>query len=185
MNKLNKLNLGCGSDIKEGYINLDNAKIKGVDIVWDIDKIPMPFEDNTFKEIYASHILEHSKDFLKLLGELNRISKPKAKIIIRVPVFPSMYSASDPTHKQFFTYHTFSYLEEGGLSELSCYKDLEGMKFKILKRRIDLTGHPKLSFVNSIVNLFPKFYTRFLSSVIPAYQLYVELEVNKRRQNGN
>jgi len=32
-----KLNLGCGTDIREGYINLDKKSIDGVDIVHDIE----------------------------------------------------------------------------------------------------------------------------------------------------
>ena len=50
-----KLNLGCGKDIKTGYINLDIVDYGGNEI-HDITTFPYPFEDNTFEEIYASHV---------------------------------------------------------------------------------------------------------------------------------
>ena len=51
-----KLNLGCGKDIKGGYINLDVVDYGG-NMIHDINTFPYPFEDNTFDEIFASHIL--------------------------------------------------------------------------------------------------------------------------------
>ena len=41
-----KLNLGCGKDIKEGYINLDIVDYGGNQI-HDINKFPYPFADTT------------------------------------------------------------------------------------------------------------------------------------------
>ena len=49
---MTKLNLGCGKDIKEGYINLDIVDYGGNQI-HNINSFPYPFEDNTFDEIYA------------------------------------------------------------------------------------------------------------------------------------
>ena len=40
---MKKLNLGCGNDIRQGYINLDVAELDGVDVVWDVNKLPLPF----------------------------------------------------------------------------------------------------------------------------------------------
>jgi len=41
---MKKLNLGCGNDIRQGYINLDVAKLDGVDVVWDYER------DEVFKK---------------------------------------------------------------------------------------------------------------------------------------
>lgn len=65
---MKKLHLGCGEDIKEGYINLDFLKMDGVDVVHNLNKFPYPFEDNQFDEVYASHILEHLDDLAKVMG---------------------------------------------------------------------------------------------------------------------
>ena len=53
-----KLNLGCATDIKEGYINIDlNYKHPNV-INEDISNISF-VQENTVDEIYAKDILEH------------------------------------------------------------------------------------------------------------------------------
>lgn len=174
-----KLNLGCGKDIKkssekEKWINMDVVKLSGVDIVHNIDKYPWPFKDNYFDEIFCSHVLEHTQDLIKCLEEIYRISKNKGKIIIKVPFFPSMYSMTDPTHKHFFTYFTFEYFQPGVY-----YEYYSKAKFEILKRKINFSWNKYLKFMNFIVNLHPKFYSRYLSFIIPSNELYIELKVIK------
>ena len=66
----NKLNLGCGTKILKDYINLDYYKFKGVDVVWDVNKLPLPFKSNSFQEIIADHIIEHVDDVVKTMEEL-------------------------------------------------------------------------------------------------------------------
>ena len=62
-----KLNLGCGKDIKDGYVNLDIVDYGGNQI-HDINTFPYPFPENNFDEIYASHILEHIVNFNKTIN---------------------------------------------------------------------------------------------------------------------
>jgi len=82
---MNKLNLGCGKDIKEGYINLDIVDYGG-NRIHDINTFPYPFEENYFDEIYASHILEHLNNFHNSITELYRILKPNGIFYCSVPV---------------------------------------------------------------------------------------------------
>jgi predicted SAM-dependent methyltransferase len=53
---MNKLNLGCGKDIKDGYVNLDIVDYGG-NKIHDINSF-LILRDNYFDEIYASHVLE-------------------------------------------------------------------------------------------------------------------------------
>src|SRR5436190_24268594 len=110
-----KLNLGCGTDIRQGYVNLDSYKFKGVDKVWDINKTPLPFKNNTFSEVLINHVLEHVDDVVKTMEEVWRISKPGAIITIGVPYFSSLNMVKDPTHKHFFASATFDFFERGKL----------------------------------------------------------------------
>ena len=83
-----KLNLGCGSDIKEGYVNIDMHYKAGVDVVCDIASLgELGYKDNTVDEIYMKEVLEHVSH-LKIEHVLKRchtLLKPKGKIYIKVP----------------------------------------------------------------------------------------------------
>ena len=97
-----KLNLGCGYDIREGWINVDKVDNEGVDVIHDLDKFPYPFKDNVVDEIIMIHILEHLNKPKEVLDELWRISKPNARITIEVPHFSSWQAWGDITHKRTF-----------------------------------------------------------------------------------
>ena len=168
---MKKLNLGCGKDVKKGYINLDSVNLKNVDIVHNLNKFPYPFEDNEFDEVYASMILEHLDNWIKAMEEIHRISKKHAIIKIKVPFFPSMYSVIDPTHKNFFTYMTFDYFNpKHGLNYYS------NARFKIIKRKIVFSWNPILKFLSIPINWAPVFYSRYLSFMFPSNELYFELK---------
>lgn len=107
-----KLNLGCGKDIKRDYINMDKVKMDGVDIVWDLNKIPYPFTDDYFDEIYASQVLEHVDDLVQVFEELYRILKPGGTLIVKVPYYNSIGAWSDPTYKRYFTHLTLKYFSD-------------------------------------------------------------------------
>jgi hypothetical protein len=97
-----KLNLGCGSKILQGYINIDKFDSYNPDIVHDLEKFPYPFKDNSVNEILLSHVLEHlgqSPDtFNNIIKELYRICLNGSKINIIVPHPRHDDFLSDPTH---------------------------------------------------------------------------------------
>lgn len=106
-----KLNLGCGSDIKEGWVNLDISELDGVDIVHDINNLPLPFEDEQFDYILCQDILEHI-EYIPLLQDLHRIMKKGGILDIRVPHFTSRFNFMDPTHKKRFSIQTFDFFTQ-------------------------------------------------------------------------
>lgn len=56
--ELKKLNLGCGLDKREGYINVDINKFHAPDVVADVLNLGF-LKKGTFTEIIANDILEH------------------------------------------------------------------------------------------------------------------------------
>lgn len=56
-------------------------------MVFDLEKFPYPFEDNSLDEIYSAHVLEHMDDLGKVMEEFTRICKPGAEIKVIVPYF--------------------------------------------------------------------------------------------------
>jgi len=171
-----RLNLGCGINIEKGSINLDGVKLKGVDVVHDLNKFPYPFKDNTFDEVFADNVLEHLNDLQKPLEELSRICKPNAILEIIVPLAPTMNAFRDPTHKLFFTYRTFEYFTE----ETKSLNHYTKARFKIISRKI--VFHNRLKFSTWLINIHPKFtkfISEFFSQFFPPAFLRINLGVVK------
>ena len=106
MDEIKRLNLGCGADIRAGWINLDRAALPGVDVVHDIEQLPLPFPNNSFDYVLCQDILEHT-DYIPLLRDIWRIMRPAGTLHIRVPHFTSSHAYGDPTHKRFFSSDNF------------------------------------------------------------------------------
>ena len=54
-----KLNLGCGRNIKPGWVNVDFAERENkLDMVCDLSK-EFPFDVNSCSYIYSEHFIEH------------------------------------------------------------------------------------------------------------------------------
>ena len=106
-----RLNLGCGSDIRPGHVNLDVAPLPGVDVVHDLSTLPYPFPDNRFDHITAFNILEHLPDTIGVLEELWRISRNGGELLVRVPYWNSIDGVTDPTHVRWFNQYTFQFFD--------------------------------------------------------------------------
>jgi len=178
MKNAKKLHVGCGTDIRHDYVNLDFMKLKGVDVIHDMNKFPWPFKNNTFEEVYASHVLEHIDDLLQVMQEIHRISKPGAKIIIRGPHFSCGVSYRDPTHKRMFSYFTFDYFSTPD----TYYDRKEQGLFTIVHRKLNFTrlAFPTLNkLFNPLINISPALYERFFCWVLPCSEVLTTLKVLK------
>lgn len=173
---MKRLNLGCGKDIKKGYVNLDLYPLPGVDIVADIEQ-KLPFDVNEFDEVFTAHVFEHMTDLNALLSELHRITKKDGVIKIFVPHFTNFGAYTDPTHKRFFGFFTMDYYTEK--NEMSFYTPV---RFRIRKKKLFFyfTKTSRYSFENKpltfLINLAPLVYERFFCWIIPAQEVYYEIE---------
>mgnify|MGYP006289761473 CR=1 FL=1 len=81
-----KLNLGCGNDVREGYVNIDRYNNTGlVDMKADIGKLPFP--DASVSEVFTNHVFEHIgiNDIYGVLDEWKRVLKPNGKLVMNLP----------------------------------------------------------------------------------------------------
>ena len=97
-----KLNLGCGQNALDGYINVDREFASNADYKWNLEEVPWPWVDSSASEILMSHSLEHigqsTTIFLRVMKELYRILEPNGKLILRVPHHHNDSFWNDPTH---------------------------------------------------------------------------------------
>ena len=57
-----KLNIGCGRQILDGWINIDKYKLPGIDIICDVEEDALFFEPDSVDEFLLSHVIEHIKN---------------------------------------------------------------------------------------------------------------------------
>ncbi len=95
-----RLNLGCGVNHLDGYVNVD---IYGTpDLRHDLELVPWPWPDDSVCEVILKHVLEHlGRDpivYLAIMRELYRVCQDGATIKIIVPHHRHEYFFNDPTH---------------------------------------------------------------------------------------
>jgi len=80
-----KLNLGCGGDYREGYVNIDIRTTVKTDICCSVDRLPLP--DCHADYILAKDVLEHfgRLQVQDVLKEWVRVLKPQCEIEIIAP----------------------------------------------------------------------------------------------------
>lgn len=108
-----RLDLACGSNKAPGFFGVDIAETKDTDVVWDLEKFPWPFPDNSVDEIVCNHYIEHTKDLIAFMNELYRIMVPGGSALIRAPYYNSMRAWQDPTHTRAISEATFLYYNKG------------------------------------------------------------------------
>lgn len=104
-----RLNLGAGSLLMDGFVNVDFVGLPGIDVVWDLDEGPWPFPDECADEIVAFDIFEHVEDPVLFMMECGRVLAPQGKMTVRTGYWKNENAFTDPTHKRFCTERTFDY----------------------------------------------------------------------------
>lgn len=174
----NKLNIGCGNDIRAEYINLDIAQLPGVDVVCDVDNNPLPFDDNTFEYIICNDVLEHVK-LNQVLKEIHRVLKDDGVVEIRVPHFTSSNNYIDPTHKRMFSYRTFEFFVNDTLHNRGYYFDFHFKKVidsKITFLSKNPINWPFILFVNINATTKKIYEETFFRNLAPAFNIEIKLK---------
>jgi len=174
------LHLGCGPSAKEGDVGIDLLGGPAVDIVHDLNVVPWPVDDEQFSLVICKDVLEHLGDIPAVMGEIYRVSRDGARVLISVPTGTSPYLFTDPTHIRGFGYRSFDYFDPDkpfygyGYTDLRIYVEsfefvgLDGHKLKLLDKAMTV-----------VANRFPLFYEYRLCHVYPMGLLRFVLRVDK------
>ncbi len=97
-----KLNLGCGRNMMDGWVNVDT---RSGDVF--ADATALPFRDSAFDEVLASHVLEHIPDLGAAMREIHRILGPRGILHVIAPY--GLKKLYDPFHYHAFDFTTLEY----------------------------------------------------------------------------
>ncbi len=172
------LQLGCGMRKYPGAIAIDINPESAADLIYDLNSVPYPFPANSFDLIICEHILEHLDDIIRTMDELYRLCKPGGRVIVEAPHYSSTFAFRDPTHKHFFSIHTFDYFLDNTPVRQFHYSRA---RFRLLL--VEFPPPPGAGVLKRIVfrlvNRYIDFYERRLAFILPRHLLRFELEAIK------
>lgn len=144
-----KLNLGCGFDIRAGYVNIDANDEHHPDLVSDVANLSA-LGDGVASEALAQDVLEHlpRAKVSTALREWNRVLEPSGTLVVRLPsVVHLLRLLEDKQHQDVATqqrliqcmYGTQGYdgdFHLNGFTEVTLRHDLNEAGFSVINLRI-------------------------------------------------
>jgi SAM-dependent methyltransferase len=106
------LDVGCGINKFPGSIGVDRNLNARADVIADLDHFPFPFADSSFREIRATHVIEHVSDVIRTMEEFYRLLAPGGRAVITTPHYTDYSSFCDPTHRWHLNSFSLRYFGE-------------------------------------------------------------------------
>ncbi len=128
-----KLDLGCGDQVRPGFVGVDRSPSAGAQIVCDLTT-RFPFRSDCVEEVWMDNLIEHVLDVPHLMSEVARVCRNGAQVTVRTPHFTSQASWRDPTHLHHFSYFSLDYFENRSARHYT------GGGFRIARRRLSFGG---------------------------------------------
>lgn len=172
------LHLGCGMNKIPGAIGIDINKKSHADVIHNLNIFPYPFQANQFDKIIAEHIIEHLEDIPRVMEEIYRISKNRARVIITSAHFSSLDSFTDPTHKHFLTTRTFDYFTPGTALYNYQYSEVKFKKLRVILGQTSTRNYLH-NLLLYLINKYSIFYEKRFAFIFPIGVIFYELEVIK------
>lgn len=157
-----ELLIGCGSRRNKlihmpetptftNVTTLDLNPDHNPDIIHDLTSLPLPFPDDTFDEIHAYEVLEHTgaqgdyKFFFAQFADFWRILKPNGQLFATVPHWQNEWAWGDPSHTRVIQPESLWFLPqphydaEVGRTSMSDFRNIYKADFDITYRNITNT----------------------------------------------
>jgi predicted SAM-dependent methyltransferase len=142
--KEEKLNLCCGIDIKEGWVNADLYPVNDQVVHADMRNLPREWTDR-FDEILVSQSLEHISfhEVPQALENIRRVLKPAGKCVFIVPDLEwgceTFFSSKEDTELKAWAFLTIfgkqdqpGEIHKCGFTEKTLLRLLKNRKFEIV-----------------------------------------------------
>jgi SAM-dependent methyltransferase len=157
------MDFGCGNKpyqhlfAGKEYIGVD-IEVSGhshreakIDVFYDGKSLP--FADQTFDSVFSSEVFEHVPNLEQMLGEINRVMKPKGKLLVTVPF----------VWEEHETPYDFRRLTSFGLKKL-----LEDSSFKVITH---------LKTGNEVEAIF-QLKAAYVSGLFTGQNIYIQILMN-------
>ena len=106
-----KLNIGCSSDARPGWTNVD--LVQPCDQIADLS-LPWPWPDSSVEEIYAADIFEHLPNRIHTMNEAHRVLAPGGILTLECPdAAKGAGQWQDCTHVSAWTPNGLQYFADG------------------------------------------------------------------------
>jgi hypothetical protein len=162
---ISELLIGCGSDRTKKLVyggrsdwgaltTLDHNPDHKPDVVWDLNNLPLPFEDDSFDEIHAMEVLEHVgrqgdwrfffDQFVRLLAHAEARRGAHGHLS-RHP--SSVWAWADPSHTRVIAPETFIFLSQPnyrqvGATAMSDFRNVYRADFDLIhSEMVNDTSH--------------------------------------------
>jgi ubiquinone/menaquinone biosynthesis C-methylase UbiE len=175
------IEIGCGPNKKNfDAIGIDLIDFDCVDIVGDVFEVLSQIPNESVKNIYTYHFLEHIEDIDRLIKEMHRVLCQKGKLFAVVPHFSNPFYYSDLTHKVTFGLYSFAYYSTNDLKrKVPNYQN--DVLFEQDSIRLIFKSYPPRYFRHAIkksyeyifnINMYMKeFYEENLTYIFPCYEI--------------
>jgi hypothetical protein len=127
---------------------LDINPDHGVDVVWDLEQLPLPFGDEQFDEIHAYEVLEHTgqqgdyRFFFTQFADFWRILKPDGLLCASCPAPGSPWVWGDPSHTRAISPQNLiflnqqTYVDQVGKTAISDFRYIYKANFEVAYQEI-------------------------------------------------
>ena len=172
------LDVGCGLNKHPGAIGLDRNPHARADLIANLDHFPFPFRDSSFREVRATHVIEHVADVIRTIEEFHRLLAPGGLLIIVTPHYTDFSSFCDPTHRwhlNSFSLRYFGY-DHGGFGYYS------NARFREISTRVKLLAFWRYLGFEFLVNCsrrFRRFWEFYLCYLVRGKVIEWQLEAVK------
>jgi predicted SAM-dependent methyltransferase len=168
--------IGCGPNPLDGWVNVDVARGPGIDVVWDL-RLGLPFADESCSAIFGEHVIEHmsKEDAVKLLRECHRALAQGGVLRLSTPD-AGLYLRSYAGDGEFLRHPSFERDAETPMDRINVMMREDGQHLwvydaaalmllvkkagftTIIEQKFGCSAHPRMENIDSEARAFESLY---------------------------
>jgi len=172
------LDVGCGRNKHPGAIGIDRIAGTAADVLCELDSYPYPFQDGSFDQVRAIHVIEHVGDVIRTMEEFHRLLRAGGRAVIVTPHYTDFSSFCDPTHRWHLNSFSLRYFGDDNAG----FGYYSAARFREISTRVKLLALWRWLGFEAAVNAsrrFRRFWEHYLCYLVRGKVIEWELEAVK------